>query len=120
MGHQQYPNLRRAQRERGPYYRGQRRSIRKRHGFLPIVALASAATFMAVLFADRIPALFSSAIQASHNLGREHAPPLGAYYPRCDAARAAGVAPIYSGEPGYRDEMDGDGDGIACEPYPSN
>lgn len=25
-------------------------------------------------------------------------------------------APIYSGEPGYRESMDGDGDGIACEP----
>ncbi|MDD3800234.1 MAG: excalibur calcium-binding domain-containing protein [Novosphingobium sp.] len=31
-------------------------------------------------------------------------------------ARAAGTAPIYLGEPGYRPEMDGDGDGIACEP----
>ena len=38
------------------------------------------------------------------------------YYPNCHAAWAAGVAPIYAGEPGYRPEMDGDGDGIACEP----
>lgn len=41
-----------------------------------------------------------------------------AYYPNCDAARAAGVAPIYRGQPGYREGMDGDSDGIACEPYP--
>lgn len=41
-----------------------------------------------------------------------------AFYRNCDAARAAGAAPIFSGSPGYRDEMDGDGDGIACEPYP--
>lgn len=40
-----------------------------------------------------------------------------AYYPNCDAARAAGAAPMHVGEPGYRDGMDGDGDGIACEPY---
>ena len=40
-----------------------------------------------------------------------------AYYPNCSAARAAGVAPIHAGEPGYREEMDGDLDGIACEPY---
>jgi len=40
-----------------------------------------------------------------------------AYYPNCDAARAAGVAPIYAGKPGYREELDGDGDGVACEPY---
>lgn len=40
-----------------------------------------------------------------------------AYYPNCNAARAAGAAPIYAGQPGYRSEMDGDSDGIACEPY---
>ena len=39
------------------------------------------------------------------------------YYPNCSAARAAGAAPIYRGEPGYREGMDGDNDGIACEPY---
>jgi hypothetical protein len=39
------------------------------------------------------------------------------YYRRCADARAAGVAPIYAGEPGYREELDADGDGIACEPY---
>lgn len=38
------------------------------------------------------------------------------YYPGCHAARAAGVAPIYRGQPGYREGMDGDHDGIACEP----
>ena len=39
------------------------------------------------------------------------------YYPGCRAARAAGVAPIHRGSPGYRPEMDGDDDGIACEPH---
>lgn len=39
------------------------------------------------------------------------------YFAGCDEARAAGVAPIYVGQPGYREGMDGDGDGIACEPY---
>jgi hypothetical protein len=39
------------------------------------------------------------------------------YYPGCNAVRAAGKAPLHSGEPGYRIEMDGDGDGVACEPY---
>lgn len=48
---------------------------------------------------------------------RANAPQPGAYYRGCDEARAAGVAPLYAGEPGYREEMDGDGDGIACEPY---
>ena len=40
------------------------------------------------------------------------------YFRRCDEARAAGVAPMRRGEPGYREGLDGDGDGIACEPYP--
>jgi uncharacterized membrane protein YdfJ with MMPL/SSD domain len=39
------------------------------------------------------------------------------YYPNCAAARAAGVAPIMIGRPGYRPELDADNDGIACEPY---
>lgn len=37
------------------------------------------------------------------------------FFPNCDAARAAGVAPIYYGEPGYRGRLDRDQDGIACE-----
>ena len=37
------------------------------------------------------------------------------YYKNCAAARAAGAAPLYAGEPGYRPKMDGDGDGVACE-----
>jgi len=43
--------------------------------------------------------------------------PAGVYYPNCKTARAAGAAPLYRGQPGYRPEMDGDADGIACEPY---
>jgi hypothetical protein len=38
-------------------------------------------------------------------------------YRNCAAARAAGAAPIHRGEPGYGAHMDGDGDGVACEPY---
>lgn len=37
------------------------------------------------------------------------------YYKNCTEARAAGAAPLYRGQPGYRDKMDGDGDDIACE-----
>lgn len=38
-------------------------------------------------------------------------------YRNCREARSAGAAPIYRGQPGYGAHMDGDGDGIACEPY---
>jgi hypothetical protein len=39
------------------------------------------------------------------------------HYSGCADARRAGVTPIYFWQPGYRAGMDGDGDGIACEPY---
>ena len=39
----------------------------------------------------------------------------GVYYKNCDAVRAAGKAPLYRGQPGYRPELDRDNDGIACE-----
>jgi hypothetical protein len=38
-------------------------------------------------------------------------------YPNCSAAHAAGIYSIREGEPGYRPELDADGDGLACEPY---
>jgi hypothetical protein len=33
------------------------------------------------------------------------------------AVRAAGVAPLYSYERGFSERLDGDGDGVGCEPY---
>ena len=39
-------------------------------------------------------------------------------YSGCRDVRAAGKAPLLLGQPGYREEMDGDGDGIACEHRP--
>ncbi|WP_325049079.1 excalibur calcium-binding domain-containing protein [Tsuneonella amylolytica] len=53
----------------------------------------------------------------SLGLERARAPQEGDYWSGCDVARAAGTAPIFIGEPGYREGLDGDSDGIACEPY---
>lgn len=47
----------------------------------------------------------------------EPEPAPGVYYRGCNEVRAAGAAPLYRGQPGYRPEMDGDSDGVACEPY---
>lgn len=44
-----------------------------------------------------------------------YVPPARTYYPNCDAARAAGAAPLYAGEPAYSSKLDRDGDGVACE-----
>lgn len=43
--------------------------------------------------------------------------PAGYTYSGCDEVRAAGVAPIHRTEAGFSDRLDGDGDGIGCEPY---
>lgn len=42
-------------------------------------------------------------------------PPVAAYYANCDAVRAAGKAPLHSGQPGYRTGLDRNKDGVACE-----
>lgn len=42
------------------------------------------------------------------------------HYAGCNEVRAAGKAPLHAGEPGYSETMDGDGDGIACEPIRAN
>jgi hypothetical protein len=39
----------------------------------------------------------------------------GTYYENCDAARAAGAAPVLSGDPGYAAHLDRDDDGVGCE-----
>lgn len=42
----------------------------------------------------------------------------GAYpFRSCNQARAAGAAPMYRGHPTYNPNLDGNGEGIACEPY---
>jgi Protein of unknown function (DUF1524)/Excalibur calcium-binding domain len=44
------------------------------------------------------------------------APGVGAApFENCAAARAAGSAPVRRGDPGYGSNLDGDGDGVACE-----
>jgi hypothetical protein len=43
------------------------------------------------------------------------APAPSAYYANCDAARAAGAAPVHFGDPGYSTNLDRDHDGIGCE-----
>jgi hypothetical protein len=37
------------------------------------------------------------------------------WYANCTAVKAAGAAPIYSGDPGYSSKLDRDGDGVGCE-----
>ena len=39
----------------------------------------------------------------------------GGAFRNCTAARRAGAAPVYRGEPGYGQHLDRDNDGIGCE-----
>lgn len=43
--------------------------------------------------------------------------PEGYVFPGCNEVRAAGLDSLYRGEPGFSERLDGDGDGIGCEPY---
>nr|EMP12572.2 hypothetical protein ISGA_4752 [Gordonia sp. NB41Y] len=45
----------------------------------------------------------------------EQSSPSSVYFKNCSQARAAGAAPLYRGQPGYRSALDRDGDGVACE-----
>ena len=51
---------------------------------------------------------------------REQEEDSNVYYENCDAVRAAGAAPIYTGDPGYSRKLDRDGDGVACESWPTS
>ncbi|ONI72612.1 hypothetical protein ALI144C_42050 [Actinosynnema sp. ALI-1.44] len=37
------------------------------------------------------------------------------YYPDCETARFFGAAPLRRGHPSYRDDLDNDHDGVACD-----
>lgn len=100
---------------------GAYRRTKRRRAFFTFAAktLAGAAAGGLLLGAISVPAVRQQLAAAPAHLGsgRARAPQAGDHWAGCDDARAAGVAPIYAHEPGYREKMDGDGDGVACEPY---
>lgn len=49
--------------------------------------------------------------------GVAEVPAIPVFYSGCNEVRERGLAPLYEGDPGYRADMDGDGDGVACESY---
>lgn len=61
----------------------------------------------------RPPASSSNRVRGLTQIERQQS---SVYYRNCAAARAAGASPILRGEPGYRPQLDADGDGVACEP----
>lgn len=110
-----HTNLRQTRASGGPYSRRYARSMRREASFAGQL-IGGCLTVGAITFAFA-PEIRSSWTMAALPTEKVEAVERSAYYPNCDAARAAGAAPIYRGSPGYREGMDGDGDGIACEPY---
>ena len=116
-----FPQLRQAQADRGSF--GARRASARRLGYPAIVASGCALVFVATWIATPNvqqwwaetsrpePSALAEAVQGPEAAERS------VYFRGCNDARAAGAAPIHRGSPGYREEMDGDGDGIACENY---
>jgi hypothetical protein len=100
----------------GKRRRGRRQRTESRAAFARRAILLWAAVAIATWHG--IPRAQSIWADLQRTAEQRRAHEASAWYPNCDAARAAGVAPIHRGEPGYREGMDGDSDGIACEPYP--
>lgn len=44
--------------------------------------------------------------------------PAGYEFPGCNEVRERGLDPLYQGEHGFSERLDGDNDGIGCEPNP--
>lgn len=93
--------------------------------FLILVGVSSVATFGGVLLLTAPAAPGHPAAPASSSPARSAASVAAAaaaletsvHYAGCNEVRALGKAPLYRGQPGYRIGMDGDNDGIACEPH---
>ncbi|GAA2244392.1 hypothetical protein GCM10010401_17070 [Rarobacter faecitabidus] len=53
--------------------------------------------------------------KGSSTVKESFTPPADVYYKNCTAARNAGAAPVYRGDPGYGTHLDRNGDGVGCE-----
>ena len=82
------------------------------HDSADAAASASAAAEATEQAAQEEPAQPEAPAQEPQSEPEEQA---DAYYANCTEAKAAGAAPLYRGDPGYRAKLDGDHDGVACE-----
>ncbi len=85
---------------------------------LPIAVTAGAQSTVAQAVSSGSAGTGSSAIDdligSIGSAGLEQTGSAGGTYATCDDARAAGVAPLFRGEPGYSPHLDPDGTGMAC------
>lgn len=100
----------------GPYYRAKRQRAYVSFAVKLFAAAIAGGVLVGAVSAPAVRRQLAAPFETM-GIARARAPQAGDHWAGCDDARAAGTAPIYVGEPGYRDGMDGDGDGVACEPY---
>ena len=104
-------------------YRGELTFTSYRSGmdrrFAVLTATLSVAMFGGVWLAMTPPHTSAAADlrEVVHKVQGSPAVEAHVYYAGCDEVRAAGRAPLFRDQPGYREGMDGDGDGVACEPH---
>ena len=87
---------------------------RKRFSFRAVYWRLRAFSGLIVLGVFAVPALLVVSNDRGAHANLASAEP---YYVSCADARAANVAPILRGQPGYRPQLDADGDGVACEAF---
>ena len=89
------------------------RRYRPRHGraFGETVLSLSLLTFLVVLGSE-----WGGPARPVETLLRDRPVAVSRPFRNCAAARAAGAAPVYRGDPGYGEHLDADSDGIGCEP----
>jgi hypothetical protein len=112
-----YSKLRPDRRDGGPYRTRRNADRRPLQPDYTAVQVISGCILVGIASWTLAPQMISLWHALSMSPAEVEAVERSVYYGGCDAARAAGAAPIYRGSPGYREGMDGDGDGIACEPY---
>lgn len=88
-----------------------RQNRRKQPGWVaPVTAFAVVFGGTSYLLAPEAPGKAAIGAEWTKRTTDQH-------YSGCSQARANRHHDIGSWEPSYRPEMDGDGDGLACEPY---
>lgn len=89
-----------------------KRTLRRLRTWAPSISIGVIIAAGAFLVAERIEGSLARTPQVQ--------PAALVSFRDCDAARAAGAAPLYRGQPGYNRRLDPDRDGVACEPLPAN
>lgn len=93
-----------------------KRALRRLRTWAPPISIGVIVGASAFLIAERLAPPSQAAPLAIERPAMRASAPSRAYS-NCDAARAAGAAPVHEGQPGYGPHLDADGDGVGCEPY---